>query len=294
MPLGSQVMDRWQLHAGYFDKRQNLRRRGEAAIQDGMRAALTGRTDEGEVMAGRAEPRGAEETRAADVLQRMRHDIISCTLKPGTRLRFEPLKELYAVSFSTLREALSRLVAEGLVVSEGQRGFMVAPLYLSDLQDLTDVRVLVDQECIGRSIIHGTDDWEAEIIAAFHRMDRLKARLGELYYLSDEWSQLHGGFHYSLVAACRSPTLLDFRDKLFQRANRYQRMSCQFRAKWRPKDVEHRTLMDTVIARDANAARQLIERHIRETTENVIANASQFLSPEPGGFATVARPVAAE
>ncbi|KAF0124069.1 MAG: GntR family transcriptional regulator, partial [Xanthobacteraceae bacterium] len=91
-------------------------------------------------MATKSEPKGVEETRAADVLNRMRLDIISCALKPGMRLRFEALKELYAVSFSTLREALSRLVAEGLVVSEGQRGFMVAPLYLSDLKDLTDVR----------------------------------------------------------------------------------------------------------------------------------------------------------
>ncbi|MFN6952703.1 MAG: GntR family transcriptional regulator [Albidovulum sp.] len=232
-------------------------------------------------MAARSEPKAAEETRAADVLHRMRVDIIGCALKPGTRLRFETLKELYAVSFSTLREALSRLVAEGLVVSEGQRGFMVAPLYLSDLQDLTDVRVLIDQECIGRSILYGDDDWEADIIAAFHRMDRLKARLGDLYFLSDEWSQLHGDFHRSLVSACRSPTLLDFRDKLFQRAHRYRRMSCQFRTKWRPKDVEHRTLMETVIARDAPAAKNLIDRHIRETTENVIQNAGQFMSPEP-------------
>ncbi|QCK88419.1 FCD domain-containing protein [Phreatobacter aquaticus] len=245
-------------------------------------------------MAAKTEPKATEETRAGDVLHRMRLDIISCTLKPGTRLRFEALKELYAVSFSTLREALSRLVAEGLVLSEGQRGFMVAPLYLSDLEDLTNVRVLVDQECISRSIIHGDDDWEAEIMAAFHRMDRLKERLGDHYFLSDEWSVLHGGFHRSLVNACQSPTLLDFRDKLFQRANRYQRMSCQFRTKWRPKDVEHRTLMEAIIARDAVGARSLIERHMRETTENVIQYAGQFLSPEPVGTWKGGQTLAAE
>ncbi|MGQ3354882.1 MAG: GntR family transcriptional regulator [Phreatobacter sp.] len=245
-------------------------------------------------MAAKSEQRGGEETRAGDVLHRMRLDIISCALKPGTRMRFETLKEIYAVSFSTLREALQRLVAEGLVVSEGQRGFMVAPLYLSDLQDLTDVRVLVDQECIGRSILYGDDEWEAQIIAAFHRMDRLKARLNDLYFMSDEWAVLHGDFHRSLVSACRSPTLLDFRDKLFQRAHRYRRMSCQFRTKWRPKDVEHRTLMETVIARDAPTAKNLIERHIRETTENVIHNAGQFLSSEPIGFAGTVKSLAAE
>ena len=71
-------------------------------------------------MRERVKPAG--ETRAADVLHRMRADIISCTLKPGAKLRFEALRDMYSVSFSTLREALSRLVAEGLVIAEDQRG----------------------------------------------------------------------------------------------------------------------------------------------------------------------------
>ena len=53
-----------------------------------------------------AKPRG--ETRAGDVLQRLREDILGCTLQPGEKLRFEALRDRYEVSFSTLREALSR------------------------------------------------------------------------------------------------------------------------------------------------------------------------------------------
>ncbi|HEU0222464.1 MAG TPA: GntR family transcriptional regulator, partial [Paracoccaceae bacterium] len=177
----------------------------------------------------------AGETRASDVLQRMRTDIISCVLKPGAKLRFETLRDMYAVSFSTLREALSRLVAEGLVVGEGQRGFIVAPVSLADLQDLTNVRVLVERECIGLAIAHGDDRWEADIIGTYHRMDRLQNRLGPNYYLSEDWAKLHGDFHFSLVAACGSPNLLGIRQKLFERAHRYRRMSSQFRTKWRAK-----------------------------------------------------------
>ena len=221
----------------------------------------------------------AGETRAGDVLARMRSDIISCTLKPGTKLRFEKLRELYEVSFSTLREALSRLVAEGLVLAEEQRGFVVAPVSLSDLNDLTDVRVLIERECIGRAIARGDDRWEADIIAAFHRMDRLQNRLGANYYLSDEWAKLHGSFHFSLVAACSSPNLLEIRQKLFERAHRYRRMSSQFRPQWRAKDVEHKMIMDAVISRNVTTAQDLVGRHIRETTENVIAHASHLFAP---------------
>ncbi|MBR0751569.1 FCD domain-containing protein [Bradyrhizobium jicamae] len=225
-------------------------------------------------MRDKAKPAG--ETRAADVLHRMRADVISCTLKPGAKLRFEALREMYGVSFSTLREALSRLVAEGLVIAEDQRGFIVAPVSMEDLIDLTYVRVLVERECLALAIEHGDDGWEADIIGAFHRMDRLQTRLGSNYYLSEEWGKLHGDFHFSLVAASGSPNLLEIRQKLFERAHRYRRMSSQFRTKWRAKDVEHKMIMDSVIGRDTAKAQELIERHIRETTENVIKHAGHL------------------
>ncbi|APG87667.1 FCD domain-containing protein [Sinorhizobium americanum] len=231
------------------------------------------------------------ETRAGDVLQRMRLDIISCVLKPGSKLRFEPLKDMYAVSFSTLREALSRLVAEGLVIAEGQRGFIVAPLSLADLIDLTDVRVLIEREALRLAIEKGDDRWEAEIIGTYHRMDRLQSRLGHEYYLSEDWSKVHGEFHYALVSACGSPNLLEIRQKLFERAHRYRRMSSQFRPKWREKDVEHRTIMEAVLARDPKRSSDLIERHIRETTENVVEHAGHLFS---GGIPRAGADVAAE
>ncbi|MEH3148617.1 MAG: FCD domain-containing protein [Methylobacterium frigidaeris] len=220
------------------------------------------------------------ETRAGDVLQRLRLDIVSCVLKPGSRLRFESLKVMYAVSFSTLREALSRLVAEGLVIAEGQRGFVVAPLSLADLQDLTDVRVLIEREALRLAIGRGDDGWEATVLGAYHRMSRLQDRLGAEYYLSDEWATLHGDFHFALVSACASPNLIEIRHKLYHQAHRYRRMSSQFRRKWREKDVEHRTLMEAVLARDPERSASLIERHIRETTENLVNCAGHLFEPE--------------
>lgn len=212
-------------------------------------------------------PKG--ETRAGDVLQRLREDILGCVLQPGDKLRFEALRDRYEVSFSTLREALSRLAAEQLVVAEGQRGFVVAPVSIADLQDLTNARVLLEREVLRQSIANGDDAWEAGILASYHRMDRLQTRLGDQYYLDPTWSGLHEDFHYALVSACGSPVLLGIRQKLFERAHRYRRMSSQFRTQWRPKDVEHKAIMDAALDRLPEAL-ELIEAHIRETTTNVI------------------------
>ncbi|MDK4740251.1 FCD domain-containing protein [Rhizobium sp. CNPSo 3464] len=223
--------------------------------------------------------KAGSETRAGDVLQRMRLDIINCVLKPGEKLRFETLRTMYAVSFSTLREALSRLAAENLVIAEGQRGFVVAPVSIADLNDLTNVRVLIECEALSKSVRRGDDRWEGNILATYHRMDKLQQRLGREYYLSEEWSAVHGEFHHALVSACASPVLLEIRSKLFERAHRYRRMSSQFRPYWREKGAEHKMIVDAALDRDEENALRLIEQHIRETTENVIEHAGH-LFPE--------------
>lgn len=234
------------------------------------------------------------ETRAGDVLQRMRLDIVSCSLVPGEKLRFEVLRNRYAVSFSTLREALSRLAAENLVVSEGQRGFIVAPVSISDLNDLTNTRVLIEREALRLAIKNGDDRWEANILSTYHRMDRLQNRLGREYYLVEDWGKVHGEFHRSLVEACDSPTLLEIRQNLFERSNRYRRMSSQFRSKWREKTAEHKMIADATIARKEAEALRLIESHIRQTSENVIKHAGHlFPERQETRFATLPR-VAAE
>ena len=215
-------------------------------------------------------------TLASDVLNRLRTDILSCTLKPGHRLRFEALRAAYDVSFSPLREALSTLVSERLVVAEGQRGFCVAPVSAIDLADLTNTRVLVEREALRLAIMTGDDEWEASVLGAFHRMDRLESRLGEKYFLSPDWGLRHKEFHNALARASQSPILLEIRDNLFNRAQRYRRISSLYRPNTRNKDAEHRAIMEAALARDTTQAADLIERHIRQTAENVMVFAKQL------------------
>ena len=78
---------------------------------------------------------GETETVCDDGFRRIRNDIIFGHWQPDQKLRLEALKERYGVSISTLREILSRLSSEGLVVAEGRRGFEVAPVSATDLRE---------------------------------------------------------------------------------------------------------------------------------------------------------------
>src|SRR5476649_1901170 len=73
--------------------------------------------------------------------QKLRDDIICGKLRPKTRLRIGKLRELYGIGASPLREALSRLVPDGFVVSLDRRGFIVARSeeHTSELQSHSDL-----------------------------------------------------------------------------------------------------------------------------------------------------------
>ena len=220
-------------------------------------------------------------TLAADVAHRMREDIVSCRMAPGEPLKFESLRGTFGASFTTLREALMTLVAEGLVVTEEQRGFHVAPVSASDLEDLTDARVLVEVETMRKSIERGGDEWEIASMTTQHRLAKLEERLEGLPSDNPEWRRAHSQFHHALVSACGSPTLLGFRLQLFERSERYRSLSARRRPVPRDKSGEHRAIMMAAIGRDRDLAAKLIEAHIRGTTENVLKYAGDLLQGGP-------------
>src|SRR5437016_5359809 len=67
--------------------------------------------------------------------RRLRDEIIRGHLAPAQKLRIEHLRTAYAFGASALREALSRLVADGLVECEAQRGYWVSPISRAELAD---------------------------------------------------------------------------------------------------------------------------------------------------------------
>ena len=118
----------------------------------------------------------APRTLIQDVYQRLRADIIHGALKPGTRLRAEHLKGLYNASGATMREALGLLVADALVISREQRGFIVSPVSIADFADITETRALLEAHAVRMSVRHGDDEWEASLSGAFHRLSLAEER----------------------------------------------------------------------------------------------------------------------
>jgi GntR family transcriptional regulator, carbon starvation induced regulator len=198
----------------------------------------------------------------------LREDILNGKLSPGTKLRFEMLKTMYAAGTSTLRESLSRLAAENLVVGEGQRGFTVAPVSLGELHDLTRTRQDLESIALRRSIEQGDDDWEAAVLTASHLLSKMTdPATGRLVLLPDETVRRHRAFHLALVSAC----LLHFIRLLYDQSERYRRFSTLHATVPRDTAAEHRELVEATLGRNADRAERLLREHLEHTAEVVTA-----------------------
>ena len=202
-----------------------------------------------------------------DAYQRLRADLLACRLQPGTRLRINDLCRTLSVSLSAVREALSRLTSEGLVIAEPQRGFRVAPISAAELRDLTGVRTHIEGLCLERAVAVGDLGWEAALVAAFHLMSRTPEREpGDPQRMDEAWSAAHAAFHEALVAACDSSWLLRLRATLYAQSERYRRLSVPLARTARDLNREHQDIMEAVLARDAGRAGALMAQHLERTT----------------------------
>src|SRR5258708_2585974 len=109
------------------------------------------------------------------IYRRIRQEILSGSFKPVGKLKLDTPKTRYQVSVNTLREPLSRLVADGLVQNEGQRGFTVVPASLADLRDITEMRRMLECEAARRSLQRASLDWESSLVGAYHKLSKVEA-----------------------------------------------------------------------------------------------------------------------
>lgn len=202
----------------------------------------------------------------------LRQDVLSGRHPPEAKLKLDSLQSLYGFSSSPLREALNRLVQEGLVKADERKGFRVTPISPDDLADITKMRLMLDIAALTESIQSGDDAWEAHIVAAFHRLEKIESRLPQGPVVLDaEWSQRHRDFHLSLMAACPSERQRSWSMSLFDQAERYRHFAARHRTVSKKKDEEHRSLMNAVLRRDVPTATLLLAEHISSTQANVLA-----------------------
>jgi DNA-binding GntR family transcriptional regulator len=202
--------------------------------------------------------------------RQIRTDIIFGTLLPGEKLKLDRLREDYRASVGTLRELLSRLTTEGLVVAEGQRGFEVASVSADNLREIAALRLLLESHALTQSFEAGEMDWEGRVVSAYHKLSAIEKRL-----LSGDradpqtWKRYDWEFHHALISDCGSNALLEIHAPVYDKYLRYQMVAGIFRGEIAAR--EHKQLLDCALTRDAPTAQEVLTTHINACVDFTIS-----------------------
>jgi DNA-binding GntR family transcriptional regulator len=216
-------------------------------------------------------------TRATSLYDQLRTDLLDGWLVPGSKLAIEALSERYASSQTPLREALNRLVADGLVQRREQRGFVVAGISAHDLAEITKTRGWLEAIALRESIAaHGTA-WEEALVLAHHRLAKTPRSLDARRFIDNpEWEPLHRAFHRALISGCGSRWLLGFCEQLADQHHRYRRLSAPRAFAKRGVAGEHQQLLAAALAGQADEAVALLQAHFERTARLILDDPTLF------------------
>lgn len=219
---------------------------------------------------------GTAESMTLDVFRRLRTEIVTGVMPPGTRLSTSDVRQRLGVSTGVLREAVTRLEMRGLLTVEPNRGAYVPVISLDELKDLTHARLLNETAALRGAVERGDIEWETRILAAHHRMARLAGNQDPGANGRDiKMVDAHVEFHLALVSGCGNRYLVNTCEKLHDAAELYRswaKVAATESGEARDVPAEHRELLEAALARDGDLLVSRFEQHVNRTVDTILAH----------------------
>lgn len=192
----------------------------------------------------------------------LRDAVLHGEFAPQQPLRPQELATQHGVSLAVAREALLRLVGEGLAERLPNRGFAVPATGAEHWQQIAEARATIEPMALHLAVERGDLEWEARVRAAYHRLagTPMHERDGDPH-LTDAWAEAHRLFHRTLLEGCGNDVLLAVFDRLWtdgELARRWAALSTLDRDAL----AEHLAIEQAALARDADLATELLRRHV--------------------------------
>jgi DNA-binding GntR family transcriptional regulator len=200
----------------------------------------------------------------------VRERITKGSLAPGQVLNQEELARTIDVSVTPLREALRRLASEGFVIVAAHRDARVPPLTAEEAKNLLELRLPLETLVVRLAAERSTPEQQRAIRALSEELTPLTETA------SERDLDAHRRFHAAFWTAAANAPLAATLDLLWDRADRYRRLSLlEIRGSGaaRMEDFEeHFKLRDLVAAGDGDAAAELMHRHVERSLPSLVLN----------------------
>ena len=201
------------------------------------------------------------------VHERMREEILSCVLKPGSLVQENDLAERYGVSKSPVRDAFLRLEQQGLVEVLPRKGYRIKPISVADAAEMYEMRLLYERACIARAVEQASE-------ATLGALDAFRASGGTPDLAS--WIAYNRAFHVAVARAGGNARLARAAGGIIEEFDRLTYMSiARFDIGGLAALVaEHVELIDALQARDKRRAHAVARQHVEEARDRLLASIS--------------------
>ena len=214
---------------------------------------------------------GARANLAEQVYARLKAEIHDFKLVPGERFSEIELGTRLGVSRTPVREALFRLRNEGFLDVESKTGWFVRPIDFDRLEQLYDLRVILELASVARLCARGEDDDGSGDAAT--ELDALKAawlvpaaeRLDDAHAVG----ALDEAFHASLVRAAGNAEVARVHWDVTERIRIIRRLDFTRADRIEATYAEHGKILRAVIQRKADQAQLLLRAHIEQSKAEV-------------------------
>lgn len=206
------------------------------------------------------------------IARALREAIFEGVFAPNERLHQDEIAQRFNVSRVPVREALAKLVTEGLAVQRLNKGIRVAPLSRADFQDIMEMRFLLEPHALQLSAPHLTDRDYDEAEEILHRVR--PAGIGS------EAASLHWEFHNRLYGRAGRPRLLGQVSSLQLAINRYVLPIWRTVGLSEDWDDSHRDIVTALRAGDVNEASRLTGQQIHHAMRRMMSQLPPTVSFE--------------
>ena len=197
-------------------------------------------------------------------VEQLREAIIRGVYQPGQRLKQQELARSLGCSPVPVREALHRLAAEGFVVIDPQRGARVADFNSRELEEIYEVRTLLEGRAAERAAERMTSETARRLRAILEKMETPDIA-------PVDWVRLNWEFHDSLYASAEQEFLRKTISGLRRSMEPYLRLDIAQVGNYAAGRREHRAILQACVRGEGKVASRYTIAHLRRTARGLIA-----------------------
>lgn len=199
------------------------------------------------------------------VYKTIKKDICSGVYSPGQWLQEKELTENLGVSRSPIREALRMLVSDGIVVEIPNKGVFVREFTVRDIQEIFDMRLMMESYAIGRCAKRFSDDQREKLESIIKDMEKSHREKDLAAYIDCDTK-----LHNTIIEMSGNKLLADCYRRVRTMTQRFRIYSLNNTQRFDESVSEHAQIVQYILSGNTGRAQMINSRHLELARDKIL------------------------